>query len=107
MISTHVLDTSIGVPAAGIPVKLQIKVGDEWKEIKSGLTSSDGRFSFDCEKEPGVYQIIFEIEDYLKKNSKDFFFLIAPVIFKIEDTARKCHVPLLLNPFGYSTYRGS
>jgi 5-hydroxyisourate hydrolase len=107
MIGTHILDTSKGVPAAGITVRLQVKQGGQWKEILAGATNSDGRFSFDCEKTAGVYRIVFEIEEYLKRETKEFFFPVAEVVFKIEDTQRKYHVPLLLNPFGYSTYRGS
>jgi len=107
MISTHILDTTKGNPAAGVSVKLQIQEGPSWKQIGTGVTNADGRFVFDCEKTPGTYQIVFEVEDYLKKENKDSFFTNIPVIFKIENTGRKYHVPLLLNPFGYSTYRGS
>ncbi len=107
MISTHVLDTSNGQPAKDVTVKLELFSGDKPKQIASAKTNDDGRIVFDCEKQPGVYQLTFEIEEYLKKNSKEFFFLVAPVRFKIQDTKRKYHVPLLLNPFGYSTYRGS
>lgn len=107
MISTHVLDTSLGQPAIGIEVKLQKKQGTSWQDLAIGTTNTDGRIVFDCEKIAGTYQLIFNLEDYLKNVSKDFFFLQAPVIFKIENVNRKYHVPLLLNPFGYSTYRGS
>ncbi len=107
MISTHVLDTHKGVPAVGIPVKLQIKNGTTWKDVATGSTNADGRHSFDCEKVEGIYQLTFEIEDYLKKSSEDFFFTQVPVIFQVKNTGRKYHVPLLLNPFGYSTYRGT
>ena len=107
MISTHVLDTSKGAPAAGISVNLQMKSASGWKDIGTGKTNSDGRFSFECEKTAGVYQIVFEAGPYLKSEAKEYFYESIPVVFKIEDTARKYHVPLLLNPFGYSTYRGS
>jgi 5-hydroxyisourate hydrolase len=103
MISTHILDTSLGAPAAGVGVNLQIKTANGWKQIATGLTNTDGRFSFDCEKIAGVYQIIFEIESYFKNSARDSFFMNTPVIFKIENTGRKYHVPLLLNPFGFST----
>ena len=107
MISTHVLDTSLGSPAAGITVHLLKQSNSNWQNIATGTTNTDGRISFDCEKNPGIYQLTFEIESYLQKKSQDFFFIQAPVIFKIENVTRKYHVPLLLNPFGYSTYRGS
>ncbi|WP_413287731.1 hydroxyisourate hydrolase [Bdellovibrio sp. HCB337] len=107
MISTHILDTSKGFPAESVAVRLQKKEGDTWKEIGKGQTNSDGRFVFDCERVAGTYQITFDIEDYFKKQNQETFFMNTPVIFKITDTQRKYHVPLLLNPFGYSTYRGS
>ena len=107
MISTHILDTSLGNPAAGVSVKLEKQSGTAWQNLGSGVTNPDGRLVFDCEKAAGTYRLVFEIEDYLKKQGGDFFFLQAPVIFRIENVNRKYHVPLLLNPFGYSTYRGS
>ncbi len=107
MISTHILDTSLGTPAQAVAVKLQIKEGAAWKDLGAGVTNADGRFVFGCEKAAGVYQIIFSIEDYFKASAREAFFLDTPVIFKVTDTQRKYHVPLLLNPFGYSTYRGS
>jgi 5-hydroxyisourate hydrolase len=107
MISTHILDTSLGSPAESVAVTLQIKEGDTWKSLSSGSTNADGRFVFDCEKKAGVYQITFEIENYFKKSGRESFFMNTPVMFKVVDTNRKYHVPLLLNPFGYSTYRGS
>ena len=107
MISTHILDIGKGTPASGVTVKLQKKESSSWSEVKTGVTNADGRFSFDCEIFKGTYQIIFETENYFKKESKEFFFINTPVAFKIEDATRKYHVPLLLSPFGYSTYRGS
>jgi len=107
MISTHILDTSKGAPAAGVGVRLQKLDKNQWVTLNSGKTNVDGRFVFTGEVLAGSYQIIFETEDYLKKEVKDFFFLNVPVAFKVEDINRNYHVPLLLNPFGFSTYRGS
>ncbi len=113
MISTHILDTSIGVPAAGVRVELSFrpKAGAAWKNLASGETNADGRFLFDIEKFAGDYEITFGIEAYLKRVDggvkRASFFLDAAVPFRVEDVGRKYHVPLLLNPFGYSTYRGS
>jgi len=110
MISTHVLDTSKGNPAEGIEVILERLEGNSEKnflEIGRGRTNTDGRHSFDCEKIAGTYRLTFGISEYLEKTQADFFFITAPVIFKITNTGRKYHVPLLLNPYGYSTYRGS
>lgn len=114
MISTHILDTSKGSPASGVEVRLQKAISDKnlidsanWLEVSKSSTNADGRIVFDCEKAAGVYRLIFEISDYLKQENKEYFFLQAPVVFKIEDVNRKYHIPLLLNPFGFSTYRGS
>lgn len=107
MISTHVLDISNGKPANGVNVRLDFLEGDKIKQIGMSHTNDDGRIVFNCEKKQGIYQLTFEIEDYLKRNSKEYFFLMVPVLFKVNDTKRNYHVPLLLNPFGYSTYRGS
>jgi 5-hydroxyisourate hydrolase len=107
MISTHILDTSKGVPATGVAVNLQIQRNGAWANVADGMTNADGRFAFDCEKTAGIYQLTFEIDTYFKKDGKEYFFVSAPVIFKVEDIGRKYHIPLLLNPYGYSTYRGT
>ncbi len=107
MISTHILDTTKGMPAANVAIKLFKKDGDGWNKIAEGQTNADGRLSFDIPKVQGVYQLFFEIEDYFKAIKTDHFFMNTPVIFHITDLNRKYHVPLLLNPYGHSTYRGS
>lgn len=108
MISTHILDTSVGNPAPDVKVSLEkLSEDGSWKELAEGRTNSDGREVFDIAYEPGKYRIHFCIEEYFQKNNSSCFFLDAPVAFNITDTSRKYHVPLLLNPYGYSTYRGS
>lgn len=107
MISTHILDTSLGNPACGVRVNLEILEGDSWKEISQGITNDDGRFVFENEKKIGSYRINFFTAEYFSKMGSECFFLDTPVAFKISNINRKYHVPLLLNPFGYSTYRGS
>lgn len=107
MISTHILDTSLGVTASGVLVELARYENNEWQVIADEKTNSDGRIVFNCQASPGVYRLKFKIEDYFLKNNIKPFFIVAPVVFNIEDTSRKYHIPLLLNPFGYSTYRGS
>jgi 5-hydroxyisourate hydrolase len=110
MISTHVLDTSRGNPAEGIEVILE-RMSDApaqaFSEIARGRTNSDGRHSFECEKIAGIYRLTFVIAGYYEKTGGECFFPSAPVVFTISNLNRKYHVPLLLNPFGYSTYRGS
>lgn len=110
MISTHILDTSLGKPAAHVTVELAKYVNDQWLDISIDKTNQDGRISFECAPIGGTYRLKFKIEDYLKQQSKENaepFFIVAPVVFNISDTTRKYHIPLLLNPFGYSIYRGS
>ncbi len=107
MISTHILDTSLGAPAADVKVKLQIHQNGAWQELNSGNTNADGRYVFDCETPSGQYQIVFGIEAYQKKTTPKSFFLDATVGFKTDASQPKYHVPLLLNPYGYSTYKGS
>ena len=105
MISTHILDTSKGMPASGIKVQLLRKKGKTWEIVNKGISNSDGRIVFDCSKKPGTYQLQFSVKKYFK--NQDTFFEEIPILFVIKDTKRKYHVPLLLNPFGYATYRGS
>lgn len=107
MISTHILDTSIGEPAAEVKVTLEKMSDGDWKVLEEGQTNNDGRHAFDIPFEAGKYRIHFHTVDYLNKRNIKNFFLDTPVAFEVSDTNRKYHVPLLLNPYGYSTYRGS
>ena len=108
MISTHILDTQVGSPASNVSVSLSIKseIGS-WSEIQTAKTNDDGRIVFDCEAKAGTYQLNFIVEEYFERSGNEYFFTEAPVIFKVSNTNRKYHVPLLLNSFGYATYRGS
>ncbi len=105
MISTHILDTTKGLPAADVPVVLEKQNGSSWKEVGMHKTNTDGRIVFQCPNEVGVYRLTFHVEEYFK--NEEHFFLNIPIVFKVKNSDRKYHVPLLLNPYGYSTYRGS
>jgi len=111
-ITTHVLDTSKGSPAEGIKISLQRPMGSEgkWITVTSGVTNEDGRIEQFLEKgtvlDPGVYRMLFETKNYFIANNTTAFYPFVPVVFEIIDSEHY-HVPLLLNPFGYSTYRGS
>lgn len=107
MISTHILDTTLGNPAEGVPVDLKVKIGETWKTINESQTNLDGRIAFECPFEKGTYQLHFKVEDYFAKTNTAHFFENVQITFNIQDTSRKYHVPILLNPYGYSTYRGS
>lgn len=110
-ITTHILDTSAGCPAEGIQIQLQKPQGKgHWETITKGVTNSDGRIAGflpeDQTLAPGIYRMLFEVKPYFEQKGIPCFYPYVPVVFEIMDTAHY-HVPLLLNPFGYSTYRGS
>ncbi len=103
-ITTHVLDTAKGRPAQGVPVSLAI-LRSEWSEIASGVTDADGRLrtlTDDLALEAATYRLTFQTAVYGTN-----FFPEVSIVFQVEDPAQHYHVPLLLSPFGYSTYRGS
>lgn len=109
-ISTHILDTSIGKPAEGVKIILEELTGTNWKKTDEGITNADGRInnliSEDTEVKEGTYRITFEIENYFKDQKRESFYPSVNIIFKTK-AGEHYHVPLLINPFGYSTYRGS
>jgi 5-hydroxyisourate hydrolase len=110
-ISTHVLDLETGAPAAGFPVAL-FRLGEDGQPalLTEAETDADGRVSTMVEGPllPGSYQLIFDLASYLDATDRDpAFFENMAVGFRIDDAARSYHVPLLLTPFGLSTYRGS
>jgi 5-hydroxyisourate hydrolase len=109
-ITTHVLDTTRGKPAAGVTITMYEKVGLEWVEIAEGITNTDGRIgnllSDDDPLPLGVYKLHFATEAYFKVLGIESFYPCVEITFEIS-TTEHYHVPLLLNPFGYSTYRGS
>jgi len=108
-ITTHVLDTSLGRPAAGVPVTLEMESAGDWKTIGNGKTNADGRLPDLMSKpaEAGVYRITFDTATYFASQKLQSFYPLVSVVFRIQDAAQHYHVPLLLSPFGYSTYRGS
>ena len=112
MITTHVLDTARGRPAAGVPVVLEVQVeGGGWRMIGRGETDADGRLRTllapDASPGPGVYRLTFATGEYFAAQNVESFYPSASVVFAVSDAAEHYHVPLLLSPFGYSTYRGS
>jgi 5-hydroxyisourate hydrolase len=111
-ITTHVLDVSTGRPAAGIAVVLERKthtVG--WQSIADGITNIDGRINDLIHSNeaflPGHYRLIFETGPYFLVHDREGFFPQVTISFAVKDPSQHYHVPLLLSPFGYSTYRGS
>jgi 5-hydroxyisourate hydrolase len=109
-VTTHILDTTRGKPAAGVTIILSKGENDEWIELARGKTNSDGRISDLLLKErileTGIYKLRFETKDYFDREGIPSFYPYIDIVFDIRN-AEHYHVPLLLNPYGYSTYRGS
>ena len=107
-ITTHVLDLSTGLPAAGVAVRLQRAHGEEWAEQGHALTDADGRVgeSLGPLVAPGRYRLSFATGAYFAARGVASFHPEVLVVFEVHEVKHH-HVPLLLSPFGYSTYRGS
>jgi 5-hydroxyisourate hydrolase len=104
MITTHVLDIAQGRPASGIPVKLEMREPQGWTVMGEGKTDADGRLKTLLPPgafRAGTYRLTFDTR------GRSAFFPEVTILFEAADPAAHYHVPLLLSPFGYSTYRGS
>jgi 5-hydroxyisourate hydrolase len=121
-LSTHVLDATTGRPAAGLQVRLEHRGHDGWSPACEGLTGADGRLRLpgttgspelepgvaaDTGFEPGVYRITFGSGAYFAARGAASFYPEVTVTFEMAERGEHYHVPLLLSPFAYSTYRGS
>ena len=109
-ITTHILDTSTGIPAVGVAVRLFRATDDGWEMLASGITDDDGRvdpLSPGQTLAAGNLKLHFDIGPYFADNGRPCFYPYAEIAFTIQGDGQHYHVPLLLNPFGYSTYRGS
>ncbi len=111
-ITTHILDTSRGTPASGVRVTLELCTADgKWNELSSGVTNTDGRvqdlMAGKTLPGSGRYRLTFETGKYFNSQGIDTFYPFVVVTFEIKDAGSHFHVPLLISPFGYSTYRGS
>lgn len=110
-ITTHVLDISRGCPAQGIAVMLDRQLADlTWTALGRGATNAEGRLATLLPAgplTPGIYRLRFATGDYFAALHLKAFYPEVQVVFKIEDAAGHYHLPLLLSPYGYSTYRGS
>lgn len=110
-LSVHVLDLQTGQPGAGIRVTLEQRDGDQWRALANGVTDAQGRigalFPPAAEMRAGDYRIVFETGEHFARQGKDSFFARIPVEFRVAATGQHYHIPLLLSPYGYSTYRGN
>jgi 5-hydroxyisourate hydrolase len=110
-LSTHLLDTSIGRPAAAVAVQLQRQSGAEWIDVSTAVTDGDGRVTAllptSAQPAAGGYRLTFDVGEYFRARGVESFYSRVSIDFVVRDAAAHYHVPLLLNPYGYSTYRGS
>ena len=110
-ITTHVLDTSRGRPASGVPVLLEMRSDDGWREIARAETDADGRvrplLPPGSPLTAGTWRLTFDVGNYFASQDVESFYPEASIVFVIRDAEQHYHVPLLLSPYGYSTYRGS
>jgi len=109
-VTTHILDTTVGRPAQGVAITLYKQEGDNWTPVANGITNQDGRIADLLGKEvllpKGFYKMRFELEAYFERFGKKAFYPFVEIVFTV-DSKEHYHIPLLLNPYGYTTYRGS
>ena len=108
-ITTHVLDAARGKPAAGVAVRLEAAKAQEWTSLAESVTDADGRVrELGPEQlDAGDYRLTFGTGDYFDRLGIESFYPQVQITFRIADPAQHYHVPVLLSPFAYSTYRGS
>ena len=110
-LSVHVLNLENGLPSPGVNVTLEKHVGKDWQSLAQGVTNEQGRIGelFPAKQafEAGEYRVVFKTGEYFKKAGRETFFPEIPVIFEVKNADQHYHIPLLLSPYGFSTYRGS
>jgi len=110
-LSTHVLDTATGKPAAGMALELATQTPQGFQRIGGGTTNDDGRVKDFLDAGvtlvPGIYRMRFETAAYLALSGRSGFYPYVEVVFEIVGDGQHHHVPLLISPYGFSTYRGS
>lgn len=111
-ITSHVLDMMRGKPATGVPAVLEMRnPNGEWTKIGGGMTDAEGRIGNllpdDHRLRTGSYRLTFDTATYYAVSGQPTFYPYVQIVFEVHDANQHYHVPLLLSPFGYSTYRGS
>lgn len=110
-LSVHVLNLENGLPSPGVNVTLEQHVGQNWQMLSQGVTNEQGRigelFPARQSLKAGEYRVVFKTGEYFKKAGRETFFPEIPVIFEVKNADQHYHIPLLLSPYGFSTYRGS
>jgi len=110
-LSVHILDLQSGQPTAGVNVTLEERDGQQWRTLGQGMTDAQGRvralYPAGRQLTAGAYRIVFKTGEHYARLRQPTFFDQIPVEFKVDNTAQHYHIPLLLSPYGYSTYRGN
>jgi len=110
-LSVHVLNLENGLPSANVKVVLEAQQNDKWTEINTGTTDEQGRiaelYPKDAPLQKGVYKVTFKTGDWFRQKNERSFFPEVPVVFVIDGSLEHYHIPLLISPYGYSTYRGN
>lgn len=110
-ISVHILDLQSGQPTSGVTVTLEQKQDEKWRQLNSAVTNAQGRITAMYPEgqaiTPGDYRIVFKTGQHYADLKQATFFPEIPVQFRVENAQQHYHVPLLLSPFGFSTYRGN
>ena len=109
-LSTHILDTALGLPAAGVALLLSQKMDSGWHEVGRGFTDSDGRCRTllgDGALLASEYRLRFDVEPYFEAQGLASLYPFVEIVFRVRDAAEHHHIPLLLAANGYTTYRGS
>lgn len=110
-LSVHVLNLENGLPSSDVNVVLEAQQGDKWIQINQAKTDENGRvtalYPDDKTLDKGVYRVTFKTGDWFREHNQRSFFPEVPVVFMIDGTVNHYHIPLLISPYGYSTYRGN
>lgn len=110
-LSVHVLNLENGLPSPNVKVTLEEQKNGQWVQISEARTNEQGRitalFPENKNLDNAIYKVTFKTGDWFKQNKQTSFFPEVPVIFETDDAVKHYHIPLLLSPYGYSTYRGN
>lgn len=108
-VTTHVLDAVNGRPAVGVAATLEKQVGSGWEPVATGETDDDGRIADfgPVDLAPGTYRVGFDTAAYFARTGQTAFYPAVSITFTLDDAEAHYHVPLLLSPYAFSTYRGS
>lgn len=110
-LSVHVLNLESGLPSSNVNVTLEAQQGEKWVQINQGKTDENGRITalYPDQKplDKGVYRVTFKTGEWFRQHNERSFFPEVPVVFVIDGTVDHYHIPLLISPYGYSTYRGN